>query len=204
MTGRPLIAVTQRVDDYPDRPERRDALDQALIRWLAAAGFTGMPVSNAWSSDELTAWLGALNPAGVVLSGGNDIGTCADRDTIEHELIDWAMAAGRPVLGICRGMQMLAVAAGEPLKSVTGHVRTRHQLGVPFGEVNSFHDSTLAGLPDGYDLLARSEDGEVEAMRHRTHPIEGWMWHPEREVPFDPVHLDLARRHFLQATQRTS
>lgn len=200
MTGQPVIAVSQRIDDYPDRGERRDALDQALVRWLAEAGFLALPVANAWSSAQLDGWLALVNPVGVVLSGGNDIGTCPDRDAVERHLITWAMQQGRPLLGICRGMQMLSVAAGGRLKQVSGHVRTRHRLVAPFGEVNSFHDMTPDGCPPGYRVLARAEDGEIEAMQHEAHAITGWMWHPERETPFDARHLELARAHFHQTT----
>lgn len=203
MSRQPVIAVTQRIDDYPDRGERRDALDQALLRWLTDAGFTGLPVANSWTGAQLSDWLAMVDPLGVVLSGGNDIGTCADRDAVERHLIAWALDNRRPLLGICRGMQMLAVAAGGQLKQVSGHVRTRHQLDAPFGDVNSYHDSALTGCPTGYVVLARSADGEIEAMRHTTHPVVGWMWHPERERPFDPGHLELARAHFHQTAVET-
>lgn len=195
MPGR-MVAVTQRIDEFPDRDERRDALDQALIRWLSSLGLIGLPVSNAWNEDALQQWLAVVDPAGVVLSGGNDIGACPERDAIEASLLDWARHRNRPVLGICRGMQMMAKAAGGNLKAVSGHVRSHHRLGGAFGTVNSFHDIGLDGTPPGYEVLACAEDGEIEAMRHRDHPFLGWMWHPERETPFDPAHTELARQHF--------
>lgn len=195
MNRPPVVALTQRVDRYPDRNEVRDAVDQALVTWLAEAGLLAMPVSNVLDADGLASWLSVVEPAGVVLSGGNDIGTEQGRDDTERALIDWAGANARPVLGICRGMQMLAVAAGGDLKPVKGHVRTHHEL-AGFGLVNSYHDQTLADLPDGYEALAHSEDGEIEAMRHLSRPILGWMWHPEREASFDQNHLALAREFF--------
>ena len=39
--------------------------------------------------------------------------------------------------------------------------------------------------PNDYHVLARSEDGEIEAIHHDKYPWEGWMWHPEREENFD-------------------
>lgn len=197
MTHPPVVALSQRVDRYPDRNEVRDAVDQALVQWLGRVGFVAMPVPNVLGTEGLASWLSVVNPAAVVLSGGNDIGTETQRDNTERALISWGMEQERPVLGICRGMQMLAVHAGSRLKTVQGHVRTRHDLPPPFGNVNSYHDLTLDGLPDGFEALAHSEDGEIEAMRHRTRPIVGWMWHPEREADFDRGHIELAAA-FLQ------
>jgi putative glutamine amidotransferase len=68
---------------------------------------------------------------------------------------------------------------------VKGHLRTRHQLtGTISSEVNSYHGYSIAACPHGFEVLARSEDGEIEAIRHRTLSWEGWMWHPEREDHF--------------------
>lgn len=182
-------AVSQRIDAYPERNERRDALDQRLAVFLLEAGLATMPVPNGLSGADgparLDDWIERVAPAAIVLSGGNDVGSCADRDLTERRLLDYARDHRLPVLGICRGMQMMAVWAGSDLKRVTGHVRTRHVLaGEITGEANSYHDITLAGLPPGFVALARSEDGEIEAMRHESLPWEGWMWHPERERPF--------------------
>ena len=77
---------------------------------------------------------------------------------------------------------MLGVRAGAALKPVTGHVGVRHKLsGYIEGEANSFHNQALVDVPAEYTLLARSEDGGIEAIRHIHLPWEGWMWHPERE-----------------------
>jgi len=189
-----IVAVSQRVDLLPDREERRDALDQRLCIWLIAAGFLPVPVPNRLTSAHAAAaecqaglhdWLQAVRPGAVVLSSGNDIGACPERDFTERLLLDWAKERRLPLLGICRGMQMLCGWAGGPLKRVLGHVRTRHSLsGLITGEVNSFHDFTLEGCPPDFEVLARAEDGEIEAIRHTNLPWEGWMWHPEREREF--------------------
>ncbi len=104
------------------------------------------------------------------------------RDATERYLLSWAEKNLVPVLGICRGMQMMGVWAGGSLKRMAGQV-TRHLLqGEVVGEVNSFHDFSLSGCPLGFEVVARSEDGEIEAIRHTDLPWEGWMWHPEREA----------------------
>ncbi|MBU6956867.1 gamma-glutamyl-gamma-aminobutyrate hydrolase family protein [Pseudomonas sp. CVAP len=189
-----VVAVSQRVDVIPERGENRDALDQRLVTLLLVAGFIPVPIPNGLYlqtpdggviHDALDDWLNAVSPQAIVLSGGNDIGQCSARDLTESRLLDHARSHNLPVLGICRGMQMIAHSEGGELKPVTGHVRTRHTLsGQIVAEVNSYHSFALADCPEGFEVLARSEDGEIEAIRHLSLPWEGWMWHPEREAFF--------------------
>ncbi len=189
-----VVAVSQRVDYYPDRKEKRDALDQRLITFLFLAGYIPVPVPNGIYTatldkycveEPLVTWLGALKPQAIVLSGGNDVGQCRERDSTESLLLEYASQYQMPLLGICRGMQMMAFWAGVSLYPVHGHVQTRHRLtGEITGEANSYHGFSLATCPAHYEVLSRSEDGEIEAIRHKSLPWEGWMWHPEREENF--------------------
>jgi gamma-glutamyl-gamma-aminobutyrate hydrolase PuuD len=186
-----VVAVSQRIDSYSDRNETRDALDQRLITFLAVIGFVPVPVPNGLHGalpdgrsdpEALNVWLAAVKPQAFVLSGGSDIGHCHDRDLTESWLLDHASKHQKPLLGICRGMQMIAHWTGIDLCSVQGHVRTRHRLsGEIAGEVNSYHRFALANCPIDFKVLAKSDDGTIEAIRHRSLPWEGWMWHPERE-----------------------
>ena len=201
------VVVSQRVDDYPDRNETRDSLDQRLIVFLAAAGFAPVPVPNRLydalsdgrdNHEALNGWLAAIRPQAFVLSGGNDIGEYRERDLTERWLLDHASEYQIPLLGICRGMQIMADWAGMGLKPVQDHVRTRHRLsGDLTGEVNSYHALSLVNCPDGFQVLSWSEDGEIEAIRSESLPWEGWMWHPEREKQFATRDIQRLRELFL-------
>lgn len=182
-----FVAVSQRVDLIKSRNERRDALDQRLVSFIAAAGGYVVPVPNNLVYDmSIKHWLAKLSPTSIVLSGGNNIGEDNFRDQTESILINYAEEKKLPILGICRGMQMLGSWAGAKIHQVKRHVGTRHQLkGKITINVNSFHEYSLSNCPVGFDVLATSEDGEIEAIRHQELPWEGWMWHPERENKFN-------------------
>jgi gamma-glutamyl-gamma-aminobutyrate hydrolase PuuD len=176
-----VIAVSQRVDKEQEHNEMRDALDQRLTTFLSICGYAPIPVPNALGS-LLLEWLKVVQPSALVFSGGNDIGQSVQRDQTENVLLEYALKQKLPVLGICRGMQMIAHLAGASLHPLDGHVGTRHQLtGIISMEVNSYHAYSITECPNDFEILARSQDGEIEAIRHLKLPWEGWMWHPERE-----------------------
>lgn len=187
------VAISQRRDRTgPPHNEVRDALDVRLAAFVLAAGALPVPVPSALGPDDLTAWLTALGIDAVLLAGGGDIGSDPVRDGLETALVGYATDNRLPLLGICRGMQMLAHLAGVETVSTPGHVATRHALtGVITTEVNSFHDLAIPACPPGYTTLATAPDGTVEAMRHEGLPHEGWMWHPERDAPLPAT--DVAR-----------
>ena len=177
-----LVAVSQRVDTFLERDEKRDGLDQKLVAFLQSAGFMPLPIPNDLSQDNLSSLLSDLPFYGVILSGGNDIGGNLSRDLTEDYLMDFAAKHHLPLLGICRGMQMIARKAGTSMHEMPGHVATRHNVkGEITREVNSFHRFCVLDCPPEFDVLAKSEDETIEAIRHQSLPWEGWMWHPERE-----------------------
>jgi gamma-glutamyl-gamma-aminobutyrate hydrolase PuuD len=200
------VVVSQRVDSFPDRNERRDALDQAVSVWLIKGGFLPIPMPNRLDTTvcgvpTAIEWLQAVEPDAMLLSGGNDIGAAQERDETELDMLAYAEAKNLPVLGICRGMQMLAHRSGAALQSCTGHVGVRHRLcGEWTRDVNSFHCLALTQCPADFRVTAFSEDGGIEAIRHLDRNWEGWMWHPEREAIFEED--DLGRLRLLFGEER--
>jgi len=204
MSRKIKIGITQRVDKVDSYNEYRDALDQKMIDWVVDAGFIPIPIPNTLvdldSSNESQPRLGGLlrelKINALLLSGGNDIGTVPQRDLTENYLLAWAERNMAPVLGICRGMQMMGVYSGGKLIEVDDHVGTRHQLQVKNSHisslpisVNSYHNLALENCPDTFQILAESEDNCIEAIKHQELPWEGWMWHPEREMHFNQIDL---------------
>ena len=131
------------------------------------------------------------------MSGGNDIGSVPHRDLTERYLLRSAEKNSKPVLGICRGMQMIGTYSGVELIHADGHVNTRHQLNINYDygqslpkSVNSYHNLVLQECPTQFEVLATSEDGNIEAIMHRELSWEGWMWHPEREKKFVKINQE--------------
>lgn len=191
------IGLTQRVDRVPGRDERRDCLDQHWAGVMLDAGYTPVPLPN--QPGQARTWMDAFELGGIVLTGGNDLAdlpganeAALERDTFERELLEVCIARRLPVLGVCRGLQMIVRHFGGSVITVENHVRQPHPIiprqspvpTLPRAEVNSFHDFGTRPdlLPAELMLAGVSPDGIVEAVAHRSLPIWAIMWHPERPV----------------------
>jgi putative glutamine amidotransferase len=194
VTRRRRAGITQRVDIVPGIGERRDALDQRWAELLDKLGYIPVPLCNAVSN--VADYVGSLDIDAIVLSGGNDLATlpggrnaAPERDRLELFLIEQARQQRKPMLAVCRGLQMLNAALGGDLVPAKDHVVLAHDLqdcrlrGI--SQVNSFHDWAIParGLASELQALARASDGTVEAVRHAELPWVGVMWHPERAIP---------------------
>lgn len=185
-------------------------------RSVLAAG--GIPVNIPFDVD-LEKLIGRLD--GVLLTGGTDVDPQVygeeqhpevlsiepERDGLEIDLYRLALANDVPVLGICRGLQLMNVAHGGTLhQHVPEHSRydvdhsgaihsvqieTSSALGELYGEsleVNSLHHQCVDQLGDGLAVTARAEDGSVEGLEFNERTI-AVQWHPEllAESDQDPI-----------------
>ncbi|MBT4688844.1 MAG: C26 family cysteine hydrolase domain-containing family, partial [Rhodospirillaceae bacterium] len=191
------IGLTQRVDVISSRGERRDGLDQRWQPLFAELGALAVPLPNDAAS--AAALVDGLGLEGIVLTGGNDVAeapqaanVAPERDRLERDLIAQCLARNLPLLGVCRGMQMINVALGGRLERTTDHAGVDHHVVAVENShwpdqwrVNSYHDVCIpmAGLAPSLRCLARAENGDVEAFAHMEAQCHGIMWHPERESP---------------------
>ena len=220
-TPRPLIGITSYAADRVkwgvwDVPAV--LIPSAYVRAVAEAG--GRPLLVPPSEDGVEETLDGLD--GLILSGGPDVdpalygaephpetdGARPERDRAELALLDGALARDMPVLAICRGMEVLNVAAGgdlvQHLPDVVGDERHRHTPGA-FADhevalqpgsrvqqllgarapVKSHHHQGVGRLGQGLAEAAWADDGTVEAVEDSSRRFAvGVLWHPEEGQDF--------------------
>ncbi|GDX58865.1 hypothetical protein LBMAG30_30280 [Comamonadaceae bacterium] len=204
-------------------------VEQSMAHWLMAGGALPVMVPSPAGDtargevhfDDYAHWLD-----GLVLHGGADVwpGSYGEtplqerwsgdriRDLYEQALVKAFVAAGKPVFGVCRGLQLINVAFGgtlyqdiptqrpEALKHRDAEVYDQnfHNLavvpktrlsqllaGVSSYKINSIHHQGIKDLAPGFVVEARCpDDGMIEAIRH-TGPayVAAVQWHPEFHRP---------------------
>lgn len=140
-------------------------------------------------NDEITlSEIREMRPDRIVLSPGpkspSESGICMD---VVKEFYDKV-----PILGVCLGHQCIGAAFGATVsyakelchgkQSVITHDGTSVFTGIDSPlRVARYHSLAVLreGLPDCLRILAETEDGEIQAMRHRDYPVVGLQFHPE-------------------------
>jgi len=203
------ILVTQRVDYISSHDENRDALDQNWTPLMLAANLYPVLVGN--NTLAVKQLLAHDQFDGLLLTGGNSLvayrGDSALRDEVELHLLGWAITHHVPVLGVCRGMQLIQHHYQLPLQQVSDHIGVKQQLQVTADDriarlykglesVSVFHQFGAYHSQPPLNTVAKSADDVVMAIRHESLPIHGVMWHPEREESKRDKHIELLKSIF--------
>jgi len=194
------IAVNQRVEIYPKLNERRDCLDQRWADFLFLAGFNQLSLPNDFKMSKRL--INNIEIKGILLTGGGDLadygGESPERDKVEIMLLEHAINRRIPLIGVCRGMQVIQHYFGVSLQPVSGHVATKQTIEINgnMEKVNSYHNLGTETSIKSLEVWARSSDGVVKALRHRVSPLIGIMWHPERLLPFRDEDIKLFQNFY--------
>ena len=217
----------------------RFAMSRPYITALEAAGSAPVILPLAMGVETLRSLYERMD--GLFMAGGGDLnpacygqgayakteGVDALRDEAELLLARWAMEDGRPLLGVCRGVQTLNVAAGGTLLQDVGDQwpnAIRHQyfpekprnyvahdistlpgtwLSDILGHgahVNSFHHQAVEKVADGFRVSAVAPDGVIEAIEHQSGSfVVGVQWHPESLIETDSTMYALFEEFIRQA-----
>jgi len=204
------IVITQRLEECFEYSEVRSSLDINYYKLLVEAGF--FPIILPYDIN-ICEYLDKLDIDGILLTGGNDLYSqnnnilSKKRDIFEKKLVEYSIINNIPLLGICRGMQIIAEYFGSTLKKVSNHVNKIHKISVnkesvyyenikKLKEVNTFHNYGIEKLSEELQISAVSEDGIIEALEHRTLLLFGQMWHSERVKPFNKNEINLIQNIF--------
>lgn len=185
---------------YAERSERKNYA-QAIENCVAQPVFS----KDILTADDCDALLlpggGDIDPKIYGKENFGSVGIDRDLDNVELELIEKFVNSERPILGICRGLQIINVAFGgdliQDIKTASNHkweektgdkvhmIKTADSsfLRSIYGEyfpVNSAHHQAIKNIAPDFDISAKSDDGIIEAIENREKKIYAVQWHPER------------------------
>jgi putative glutamine amidotransferase len=220
---KPIIGITSNI-----REEKLLTTGLSNIRAILNAG--GIPIVLPNVTDEAVADQIAQSIQGLLVTGGGDIDptffdeeplpslgeVCPDRDIFELMIIKKMLELDKPVLGICRGCQMINVAAGGSLfqdiysqhrEKLLQHAQKAPRthmshfvevvetsllyqiVGSTRFKVNSFHHQAVKSTPTDFEITAHAADGIVEAFESKRHRfVVGVQWHPENLAGQNDIH----------------
>jgi putative glutamine amidotransferase len=206
------IALTQRLLINENYFEVREALD---VKWGGLfKKLDFLPVILPIEF-EYKKYFNSIKIDGIILTGGNDLSALNEndlsikRDQFEKRIIRYAIKNNIPILGTCRGMQIIADYFGAKFKKVKGQVAIRHKLNInvkskyfkqlkKISTVNSFHDYAIDILPKDILVSATNKKGMIKAIEHSKYKIFAQNWHSERENVFDKNQINLIKNFFLK------
>lgn len=199
------IGITTRITNAVGYDEKRDSLAHDWSRY-----FISQFPNSSWLSipnieSDAIGFMEKWNINAIILSGGEDIGESKKRDNTEFKLIEYAQRNSFPVLGVCRGLQVLYSFFGGRIEKGTNdfvqvHKAKRHNIFIGGGmqEVNSYHQNILVedSCPTNLSILSRcANDYTIESVSGNG--ILGIMWHPERELLAHQWNTDHIKDFFL-------
>jgi GMP synthase (glutamine-hydrolysing) len=202
--SRPVVQIDT---EHPSRyGSSSDRWRERLRRRLAVA--SGRPV-------EVVSYLHArdLRDAHAIVLSGSSAPWAAHDPAALDRLGEVVGASGRPVLGICAGMQLLGrfrgghidhsaeAEIGELEVEVVDHEGLFRDVGER-PRVWQYHSDELTGLPGGFRLLASSDRCRVQAIAHEQLPWWGTQFHPESYRSANPDGARILRTFFELAGER--
>jgi putative glutamine amidotransferase len=211
----------------PDKMPERFGMSRPYLTALEVAGISPIILPLGLSQATLRNLYDRLD--GVFMAGGGDLSPACYRtekyaktdgiDTLRDEtemiLLNWALEEGMPILGVCRGIQALNVAAGGTLiqdvadfwpqairhqyypekpRSYVAHAVDTMPGTILSGilgsaaQVNSFHHQAVEKVAPKFRVAARAPDGVIEAIECQDGRFAlGVQWHPESLIATDPA-----------------
>ncbi len=199
MMKKTKIGISLRVVTAINYDEKRDALSQDWPKLLEKLGFIPVYIPN--TLENIPNFLEELPLDGIIFSGGDNIGDNKERDFTEKKLLEYALNKKLPIIGICRGMQLINEYFGGSLTVIDSdkHITKKHELQIVDDKFQSlFHSSIINTNSYHRNIIAKNQIGKklkpfaiftndesIEGFFHETLPILGVMWHPERDFNND-------------------
>lgn len=184
------LAITSNIKKY-----YKGYIDFIDHYWLAAFEKLNISYSILPNNIKLSKKI-LINNELLILSGGNDILSNKKesvlRNKVEKNLIKEAIKLKIPIMGICRGAQLVNLFFDGKIRKIESHMRSRHNLILNDNKilkdkiinVNSFHSYGIASgdLSKKFDTIGIDIKGNIEMFKHKKKMIICTMWHPEREI----------------------
>lgn len=196
MTYKPKIAISLRVVNALNYKESRDALSHDWPHLLESLKITPIYIPNNLS--RINDFLNAFDLDGIILSSGDNLGENSKRDETETKILNYGIRKKLPILGVCRGLQLINTYFGGSIKKTKNlqHVKKNHSIIIQNSymqkffksnliKVNSFHNNIIQKTNLGKNLIPfaiSKNDNSIEGVFHKLYPIIGIMWHPERKT----------------------